>query len=337
MHGVSRLMGAKAQDVLTRAVEQWEIAPASMVHVRPALMLAGQMERIRGSEFGSVEEVLRDFRGGFDSQQAPTFGYRLSNVLLMDGILHSGSTARHLRPGAGRRPLGLAPREACRAAMYESWVGNRWFGNWLSDDCLTYRLAENAGVPMATMVPKGHRPSYERRLAITPVRTRATLFDELILFDDRSHNAHKRARADDMRSRLAGSGPRRHPGVFLLRGATGEKRVLRNERAIADHLAARHGFTVLDPTTAALDKIVAACGGASVVAGVEGSHLVHGLVMMPPDARALVIQPPSRAVAVLKLLTDRQEQDYSLVVGMGGDDDAFHADIDEISRTLDLA
>jgi len=49
-----------------------------------------------------------------------------------------------------------------------------------------------------------------------------------------------------------------------------------------------------------------------------------------------VIQPPTRAVSVLKLLTDRQGQDYSLVVGEGNDE-VFDACAGEIERTLDLA
>jgi hypothetical protein len=338
LHGMSRLMGRKSQDVLARASDRWEVAPASLVHVRPALMTPEQLGRIRGTEFGSIDEVVRDFRGGFDSLQGPTIGHCIRNVLLMDGVLYAGDAARHLRPRAGRRRLGLAPREASRAAMYESWVGNRWFGNWLADDCLGYRLAAQAGMPVASaaaLPPKGHQAAYERRLGMVPVRTEATLFDELVLFEDHSHNAHKRGRSDDMRRALIGIEPARHPGVYLLRGSSGEKRLLTNEREIAEHLAVRHGFTVLDPLASTLEEIVAACAGALVVAGVEGSQLVHGLVTMPPEARALVIQPPSRAVAVLKLHTDRQGQDYSLVVGTGGDD-VFSADIDEIDRTLDL-
>jgi capsular polysaccharide biosynthesis protein len=72
-----------------------------------------------------------------------------------------------------------------------------------------------------------------------------------------------------------------------------------------------------------------------VIAGVEGSHLVHGVMLMPPGARALVVQPPGRAVSALKRMTDRQGQDYSLVVGVGTNE-AFHADPGEIERTLDL-
>lgn len=336
IQGLSRLLGHKPDDVAAYASDRWEIAPGGAVYVKPALMLRGQIERIRGTQFATVAEVVRDFGGGYDVPQQPTVGYAFRNALVLDGVLYAGPATRHLRPRAGRRPAGMVRQMPGRSAFYESWTGNRWFGNWLSDDCLTYRLAESAGLPMATSPSKGHQPDYERKLGMIAARVSAVVFDELVLFDDLPHNDSKRERATDLRLRLVGQECRGHRGVFLLRGATGDRRVLGNERQIAEHLATRHGFRVLAPSSASLDEIVDACAGAEVVAGVEGSHLVHGLVMMPAKARALVIQPPSRAVAALKLLTDRQGQDYSVVVGTGGDD-VFHASIDEIDRTLDLA
>jgi len=336
VHRLRQLLRRRADDILARAATQWEVAPASSVAVRPAKCLPGQISRIRRAEFGTIDEVVRDFAGGFDSHQPPTQAYRLTGVLLMGGVLYADGAARHLKPRSGRLPMGFAVREVTCAAMHESWVGNRWFGNWLSDDCLTYRLAEQAGCPFATSPASGHQFAYEQQLGIAPVRRTSAFFEELILFDDKPHNEGKRDRATDMRRRLIGHEPDRHPGVFLLRGGTGARRILRNERVIAEHLAARRGFQILDPTTADLGDIVAACAGAEVVAGVEGSHLLHGLVVMPPAARALVIQPPTRAVSVLKLLTDRQGQDYSLVVGEGNDE-VFDACAGEIERTLDLA
>ncbi|GLK42582.1 MULTISPECIES: glycosyltransferase 61 family protein [Novosphingobium] len=335
LQGLSRLLGHRPDDVVSHASERWQIAPGGTVHVRPALMLANQIERIRGAEFATVAEVVRDFHGGFDVPQRPTMGYAFRDASLLDGVLYAGTATRHLRPRAGRRPVGMVGHATGRAAFYESWTGNRWFGNWLSDDCLTYRLAESAGVPTTTSPAKGHQPDYERRLGMAVTRAQATVFDELILFDDLPNNDNKRERATDLRRRLVGPEPCSHRGVFLLRGMTGARRVLDNERQVAEHLATRHGFRVLDPSGASLEEILDSCAGAEVVAGVEGSHLVHGLVMMPAKARVLVIQPPARAVVALKLLTDRQGQDYSMVVATGGDD-VFHADIDEIDRTLDL-
>ena len=78
-----------------------------------------------------------------------------------------------------------------------------------------------------------------------------------------------------------------------------------------------------------------ACGGASIVAGVEGSHLVHGLMLMPRKATLMVVQPPERAVSVLKMITDRQGQRYAFVVATG-DGVRFSAEWSEIVRTVDL-
>lgn len=323
-------------EIANVATESWQIAPACGMEIRPGKALPGQLERIEGTEFAPLAEVVSFLRGGFESLQRATMGYAVRNAVLHDGVLHAAGGVRHLRRRSGFAPAVRAHCEDARAALYESWLGNRWFGNWLSDDCLTYRLAEAVGAPFTTDRPTGHKSGYERRLDMLPTRRAGpVLFRELIVFDDASHNEGQRARAEDMRRRLAGDPADRHPGVFLLRGRTGDARVLVNERQLAEHLAHRRGFRVLDPSGASVDEIVQACGAAKVVAGVEGSHLVHGLVAMPPDACAFVIQPPTRAVSALKLLTDRQGQDYAFVVGKG-DTGGFSADPAEVERTLDL-
>ncbi len=332
---LERLLRITRADILADACERWEVSPASSLHVRKAKVLPGQLERIEGTEFGTIDEVLRDFRGDFESLQPATMAYRVKDVLFHDGILSTRRTRRHLRRRTGYAPIARAPREERRAALYESWLGNRWFGNWLSDDCLTYPLARQYGTPFTSHTTSGHMADYEAALAMRPARAASTSFDELVLFEDKSDNAGKRDRAEAMRRRLVGSHTQSHPGVFLLRGQSGDARLLLNEQALAETLATRRGFTILDPSRASVAQIAQACGGARVVAGVEGSHLVHGLAAMPRDACAFVIQPPGRAVSALKLLTDRQGQDYALVVAKGCTH-AFNADIDEVERTLDL-
>jgi hypothetical protein len=335
-YAVRKLLRRPMADINTQATDRWVVSPGSTVTVRPAKMLPGQLERIKGSEFGTIHEVVRDFIGGFDSMQAPTLGYRLRDATLIDGILYNDNAVRHLKPRASHLPVRLSPPEVPHATMYESWLGNRWFGNWLTDDCLAYQLAEVEGTPVTSTPTIGHKADYEKRLGMCPVRMAAARFRELILFEDRTHNQGKRERANRFRRRVIGKEARRHPGVFLLRGAGGDRRVLINERAIAERLAANRGFTVIDPMQSSLEEIARACGGAEVVAGIEGSHLVHGLMLMPPEARLLVVQPPARAVSVLKMVTDRQEQDFLQVIGEGTNE-AFRADVEEIERTLDLA
>jgi len=335
-YSLRKLLRRPIDDVTSCATDRWTIAPASSVEVRPAKLLPGQLERIRGAEFGTIAQVVRDFRGGFDASQSATVGYRLADALLIDGVLYAGNAVRHLKARSNRLLAHHSPQEIGHATLYESWLGNRWFGNWLSDDCLTYRLAEAEGRPVTSEGTSGHKLEYERGLDMRPSRAASARFAELIVFDDTSHGDNKRDRANDLRRRLYADRAPRHPGVFLLRGQTGARRELTNEHQIAEHLAVRRGFQILDPSSASVEEIVRLCGGAEVVAGVEGSQLVHGLMLMPPDARAMVVQPPTRAVSALKLLTDRQGQDYSLVVG-AGTHEAFSADADEIEKTLDLA
>ena len=202
-HGLAQAFGVTAPELESVAVDRWQIAPAERCYVLPATFLAGQLDRIRGTEFGSVKTVVQDFVGGFDAMQGETLGFRLRHVDLVDGVLYAQGASRHLRQRERRRPAYRIPTEAASGALYETWVGNRWFGNWLSDDCLTYRLAERFGTPVTTAITKGaHMPDYEARLGIRPHRVQRVHFDELIIFRNSGHNTDRLARGDDLRARL---------------------------------------------------------------------------------------------------------------------------------------
>jgi hypothetical protein len=206
------------------------------------------------------------------------------------------------------------------------------------EDCITYELAHKHGQPVTSkpLATRGHAADYESVLGMSPKRVSDVHFEELIFFRDGANNEDKKQRANRMRERLVGNASREsHPGVFLLRGDSGDRRVLLNENEIAQGLMSRRGFKVVDPLQSSLEEITEACAGARVVAGVEGSQLVHGLVMMPPDAALFVIQPPHRVVSTLKLVTDRQAQTYSFLVASGGKED-FSVAMGDVERTLDL-
>lgn len=327
------------RDLTALAKDQWELSPENTVHIRPAISLPGQVDRIRAAEFATIDHVVRTLRGRFDVLNAPTRAYRLTDIDLVDGVLYASRAQRHLRPRSRRSPIYRTPRESVSGTLFESWNGNRWFGTWLHEDCLTYRLAEAVGNPVTTAAAGTltHMPAYEAKLGMTPRRVGSVHFDELILFDDESNNAGKAARAHDMRERLLfGCASAPVPGVFVLRGKTGAQRIMINERDIAERLAIDYGFLILDPMRSSVEEIAAACGRASVVMGIEGSHLVHGAVLMPQDALLFVIQPPDRACVILKALTDRRGQDFAFVVGEGTLQ-GFVADWTEIRRTLDLS
>lgn len=330
------LLGLGAGDLAAAAEERWTIAPAETRRVPPAVILPGQAQRITRTEFTTLPLLMRSLEGDPAERIAPTMGYRLTDVDVVDGVIYAHGLALHLRTRRHKLALGRMT-DMGHGAFFETWVGNRWFGNWLLDDCLTYRLAEDAGSPVTTMPPRsGHVPRYEALLAMTPQRIADAHFDEIIVFDDHANNSHRLARAQDMRTRLVpNTGGQATQGVFLLRGRSGDQRLLSNEDQIAERLEQGHGFRVMFAEDHSVDDLMAACAGARIIAGVEGSQLNHGIAAMAPGGTLLTIQPPDRATTAMKLLTDRWQQRFAMVVGHG-QAESFRADWDDIARTLDL-
>jgi capsular polysaccharide biosynthesis protein len=123
--------------------------------------------------------------------------------------------------------------------------------------------------------------------------------------------------------------------VFILRGGTGEKRLLRNEIELAEHLRDKRGFRILDPEKTDVPTIIASCAGAQTVVGVEGSQLIHGILTLQRGGSLLTLQPPNRFVKVYKDLTDRDGQNFGFVVGHA-EGKSFRIDPVEVERTLDL-
>lgn len=330
------LMGLGGGDLAAAADERWHVAPAETREVPPAIILDGQAERITQTIFTTLPLLIQSLAGDPAESIAPTMAYRLTDVDIVDGVLYSHGVSVHLRER--RHKISLGHLEAIEhGAFSESWVGNRWFGNWLLDDCLTYRLAEEAGGPVTTMPHRGgHVPRYEELLSISQRRIADAHLDEVVIFDDHANNSHRMARAQDMRARLtAGLASAPVAGVFLLRGRSGDARVLENETEIAERLARERGFRIMFAEDHGVDELMAACAGASIVAGVEGSQLNHGIAAMPAGGTLLTLQPPDWATTAMKLLTDRWQQRFAMVVGEGGAG-SFRIEWDEVARTLDM-
>ena len=322
------------------AIETWEEAPASTLVFRPSVSLPGQVGRIRASVFATLPETIEALTRDGEAWDGPTMGWRFRNVDLVDGVLYRPGAELHLRSRRNRLGLAFQPRETVSAALYETWTTNRWFGSWLMDGLVTWPLAQATGMAMTTApapAPNSHAARYEALLGVTPGRIAGDVhFDELVLFGDLSNNADKWRRQRELRDRLlAGRSPAPVPGVFLLRGRGGDLRLLRNEAELAERLERERGFLVIDPLKVTADDLIEACGNARAIVGVEGSHLVHGINVAPPDAAIVPIQPPDRVAATLKQLSDRLGQRYGLLVAEGNDT-VFTLDWSDLARTLDL-
>lgn len=335
-----RLARFPERDFLAGAADHWLITPAETRLYPPARFLPGQLDRIRDTVFASVPDTVAALTRDSEVHEGPTRAWRLKGVDLIDGVLYHAGGQYHLR--ARQRRLGLArrPRAELSGTLYETWTTNRWFGSWLMDATLAYELAESVGHPVTTgaaPAPGSHQHGYEALIGMNPLRVSGDArFTDLVILDDLQLNSGKARRGRELRRRLLdGRAPEPVPGVFLLRGDAGDRRVLLNERALADALVRQRGFLVIDPLQATVDQLIEACGAARAIVGVEGSHLVHGITVAPPGAAIIPIQPPTRVAATLKQMSDRQDQFYGLLVAEGGDTEFTLAESDLLA-TLDL-
>lgn len=326
------------------AVKSWDISPGEVMHSPPAFFLPGQMARVTGWEakrFYPYEHPSSTMEGLGDVVQGATRGYLLKDVWLIDGVLYKGKASLWLSHKPSRFPHIVVEREIQRAAVYCTQNGNAWFGTWLMEDCPTYALAYEEGMPVTT-APSARlplftqAPAYEDWFDMHPTRLHTAFFRELVLFDDQSHNRSRHLRYRAMGEKLLSHVDHApHPGVFILRGGAGDLRLLRNELEVAEHLHKTRGFRILDPLKNDVPTIVATCAGAQTVIGVEGSQLVHGVNVLKSGGSVLTLQPPNRFVSYYKYLTDRDRQNFGFVVGRP-EGDGFTIDIDEVERTLDL-
>lgn len=334
----SRVLHHPPRDLEREAVRTRELFPATVGKRPPAIALEGQLERVTGWVFADEAEQ-RACLAGMDVQHAPTLAHDLEGVVLLDGVLYKNGAQRPLHWRTRRIPVLHAEVEVEHASIYSTWNGHRWFGMWLADDCAVYPLAEQEGDPFTTSfvgTPAPHESQYEAKLGMRPRRESAAILHRVTVFDDHGHNADKHRRMREVRRRLLdGVTYEKHPGVFLVRGTTGDKRLCRNELEIAELVAKERGLRILDCVGKSVDEIVATCAGAELVMGVEGSQLIHGQVLLDAGASVFVLQPPDRFCSIFKDYADRDHQRFAYVVGRPAED-GFHVDPDEVLRTLAL-
>lgn len=331
-----RILGGAGPGLESMASRSWEIAAAEQAVVPPAIFLPGQLERVTAWAF-APHQPERELAGGVTVTHAATRGFLVQDAWLLDGVVYRLGACDHLQPRSRRVPLLRARREIERGALCCTPGGNKYFATWLMDDCPLHALAREEGTPVVTDRPiTPHMRSYESLLRMHPERLGGAFFRELVVFSDIGQNRHKARRFAAMRHAIASRVPAEpHPGVFLLRGRAGERRVLRNEHDLAARLAKSRGLRVIDPLEMDVPSILAACAGARLVVGVEGSGLIHGMLMLPPGGTVLTLQPPARFCLVYKHLADRDAQHFAFVVGHAAGED-FRIEADEVERTLDL-
>lgn len=312
--------------------------------------LAEQLERITTTKMRHaplVREVFENAVAAPDGFATWRDGVRFNEAFLADALWARMSHVSSLRfPNTG--------------------VNRYYFGHWLMDGLSTSLIdTEDDGALMLPDPGSGvvaasrsrrwwnvvtgractgtgrtggltHADHYRRMLDLDPVPETLVRADRLITYRDWGQGSHKRARYQRMRQRIRDHFTASTPstGVYIRRGTTGLVRMIENEDAICETLAAR-GWTILDIAEVSVEDLFYHIHGTRIVAGIDGSHLNHAILMLPDDGGLMVLAPPDRFTSTHM---DHSRgaglgSGYVVLEGLGG---SYRTSAEAILKTADM-
>ncbi|HTO08017.1 MAG TPA: glycosyltransferase family 61 protein [Myxococcota bacterium] len=318
------------------ARRSWTLRPAEHDTRGPAVCLPGQLDRIEAVQGDTTLEAERRRVLGGPVEHAATTLFELPDAEITEGSVWVAGARVLMLPGSVPRAVLSSRGERIeRAALDCTWVGNRYFGHWLTDDSTLHLLVREHADPIGLMRPPyTHEPGYCHEWNLTPRKLSRARVRSLLVCEDHSQNSLKRDRYGRLRTALVGRGGSGRKSVYLRRGSSGVLRLLMNEDEVESALI-RRGFTVVDPARDGFAELLAACSGADCVVGVEGSAMAHGVMTVRGGGSLVTLQPPWRFNCVFKDYTDCLGLRYAFLVGARSGD-GFRIDVGELERTLDL-
>lgn len=312
--------------------------PRTTETVRPAVCLPGQLDRVTGTlpQF-DLAAVLRSAQAT-SMTLSPTVAYYLRDAVVFDGSVYAGAY-RHYVAEPALFPAGSRTGPHFRQrAFVSSYMGTKYFGHWLRDDCVQYELAGEIAMPLCLSRPEYRdQVSYSEYFGQNWMATDRASVEEIVVFQDYAQNSHKRERSRALRGRLrarfAANTTTAH-NVYLRRGSTGAPRRIANEDDIISALM-RQGFQVADVETDPLPRILGLLLSARLVVSIEGSQLAHCALTCPDDAGLLVLQPSDRFSLNHREWAAPLGLNFGFVVG-SRDVGGYRFSVPEILRTAEL-
>jgi hypothetical protein len=327
------------------AYETEILCPEETVAVPPAVFLPGQIERVRDNreEDGWVSQQPASIElvdaTATQLTSAATIAYHIRDCTIFDGSIYKDNYRYMLHPKDDKSIFSTNPKvekDYNEGALASSYLGARYFGHWLGDDCTSYLLAEMFGTPIC--MRRGfadHDACYANWFDQKWDPIDRSHVRDLTIFQDYGQNSSKRERYKALRNKLRGivSPICVGSGIYLRRGSTGSQRSVVNEDEIIDVLC-RYGFEIVEISDD-IKHIVAKLMGAKIVISLEGSHLSHFIYSLPEDSAMLVLEPFDRFRSMYRTWAACLGMRFGFVVGAGLDG-GFYFSIDEILKTIDL-
>jgi capsular polysaccharide biosynthesis protein len=272
--------------------------------------------------------------------------HEFQDAYLVDGSIFLSRMARiELRSSverSGLRRFSLLPMspeiEVDDAVLVAGVAGSTWFGHWLEDEVPLQILASSFGLPIAHVRAEYlHERKYRELLTLEhPMRVGTARVSRLKIVEEFAQNPSKARRYWRIRSQLARTTKTAVDRVFLNRGSTGTSRTLTNEAQLVARFRAE-GFTIVDMATSSLSEILQDLIGASLVVGVEGSHLAHALYTIKDFGQLVILAPAHRAYTTVADIAPFCRIHASMYICTPENDGSFSANIDELLAFIDEA
>jgi len=335
----ARLVHGRAASLQQQAHRQWTLAPAESTTIPPAIYDPAHCARIRRLSPWRNQRFEDLLREGGSLRHAASTAYAVRNATLAGSHLYCGP-AKHQCGPSGDTWFSKSERlQLAEAHLAATFASTHSFANFVLDE-LSLQMAIPEGALQIGAVGNHfeHSTGYRQLLQLPSIlNIPFAQIQEITIYEDYAQHSAKRARYQQLRSRLRTTLAPTHlappPGVFLDRGETGERRWLTNSEAIRDALAAR-GFLILQPWRMSTEAILATMLDAPMVVGVEGSHLSHAAYTLAEHGCFLVLQPPDRFAMTYKEFTDCMSMRFAFLVGIPTQD-GFEVPVEELLRMLD--
>ncbi len=314
------------------------LCPEEKTEVRPSVFLEDQLEKVTGSPAASTRKVEIEAAIRRDATHAATIAYYIRNAVLFDGSIYAGQL-RHVVADKSLLPTSATRAVDLRTAgIASSFIGTKYFGHWLTDDCLQYLLADRYGRPLCLSRPVyslGHQEEYERYFNQDWAPLHRARIEELVLFQDFAQNSLKTERYHVLRSRVrAQLTGRKSPFVYLRRGSSGAARMINNEDEILNALT-KKGFVVVDILSDSLNCILSHLIDAKIVVSIEGSHVAHCCFSVPYSSGLVLLQPCDMFTVVHKGWADSLSINFGFVVGERAGQ-GYYFPLSDLLDTVDL-
>lgn len=300
----------------------------------PAFFLDGQFDKVVGvTRSSTLQRELTLIQAGVRHHRETRL-FDIGSAVLLDGTIYKGGRKRKFRK---IDPVQRETVQLDAACLISSFVGVKYFGHWLADDCLSYELGKQYAPPLCVRTPPwSDKQFYADVFQQDWTPTDRARIGRLFVLSDFAQNDLKMQRYSKFRKLLRRSLP--SPGeddiVYLKRGSSGANRSMGNEDAIIDLLASQ-GIAICevekDPISVTLQRLL----GAKLVISVEGSQLAHTIYSLRQGAGVLVIQPPYHFNACHKAWMDRLGMSFGFVVG-DSTTTGYDLNPEELMATIDL-